>query len=104
MSTTTPTPVPPVTSDLRVLAAWHAEQSALLRDELAAEAREAGDEAEAAKCEAHAAGVRAESQRRAAGRVTGGRRRTLVAAELVDLPPLPVLPAARRRIIAARGW
>jgi hypothetical protein len=36
----------------------HADAAASLYDELAAEAREAGDFAEAAECEAYAAGIR----------------------------------------------
>lgn len=51
-------------ADRAASAAWHAEQSAALYDEAAADARKADNEAEAALCEAYAAGVRAESLRR----------------------------------------
>ena len=46
------------------------------------------------------------SQRRlvAAGSIRAGERRTVVTPELVDLPPLPQEPAARRRAIASRKW
>lgn len=52
-------------ADRAASAAWHAEQSAALYDEASGDAREAGDETEAALCEAYAAGVRAEARRHA---------------------------------------
>jgi hypothetical protein len=40
----------------------------------------------------------------AAGSIRAGERRTIVTPELIDLPPLPREPIARRRAIQARGW
>ncbi|MCP3820092.1 hypothetical protein NLX86_18925 [Streptomyces sp. A3M-1-3] len=99
------TAVPPATSDRAALAAWHAQQAAALYDQAADDARKNGDETEANTCEAYATGARAQSRRMvASGTIRAGHRRTLVAPELVDLPPLPTQAAARRRIIRQRGW
>lgn len=40
----------------------------------------------------------------AAGSIRSGKRRIVITPELVELPPLPTQPRARRTVTATRGW